>query len=226
MKLAHKEKSGSHITVDFKTVEQNPPSLFTRALVDELEKHVGFSQGRLKPGVGVDRAHQSEKGLVIYADMPSWGVKFPLSPFILQLLCYLEITPGQLSGIAWCYLNSFEYIFEEYGDRFRDSPLNVPTVPVFLHYFNFMQDKSWITVRRRRELFHNISKLDRNADKFVFLPRDPDNMHLDAGWREFTEEKWKVQIWIPARHELNCWEKEVVYRIEEIRKGNTTFKSK
>ena len=219
MKVTQSEKTGGNITLVFETVEQSPPSLFTRDLVNELESHLGLSEGRLRPATGMDRAHHSEKGLAIYADMPSWGVKFPLSPFVVQLLSYLEIAPGQLSGIAWCYINSFEHLFEKYKDEFADSPLNVPTVPVFLHYFNFMLDKSWVTVKRRRALFHPINKLDRHADKFVFLPRDPDNAHLDAGWREFVEEEWKVQVWVLGRHDLNCWEKEVVYRIEQIRKS-------
>ena len=223
MKISPSEKSGGNVTLVFKTVEENPPSLFTRELVDELERLLGFNQGRLKAGTGVDRAHQSQKGLAIYADMASWGVKFPLSPFVLQLLCHLEITPGQLSGMAWCHINSFAHIFKEYKNKFIDCPLNVPTVPVFLHYFDFQQDKSWLTTRRRRHLFHHITKVDRNADKFVFLPRDPDNMHLDAGWRQFIEEEWKVQIWVPGKHELNCWEKEVIYRIERIRQGNVIF---
>ena len=219
MKISDSEQKGDTVTLNFKTVEENLPSLFIRELVDELEHYLGLTQGRLRPGTGVDRAHQSEKGLAIYTDMPSWGVKFPLSPFVLQLLCYLEITPGQLSGMAWCHINSFEHIFKEYKNELADCVVNFPTVPVFLHYFDFMADKSWLTTRRRRPLFHQITKVDRNADKFVFMPRDPDNSNADAGWRQFIEEEWKIQIWVPGRHNLNCWEKECVYRLEQIRQG-------
>ena len=180
--MSKTESIGNHINVNLTTVEESAPSALNLELRNELERHLGFSQGRLKPVAENFRAHQSEHGLVIYGDFPSWGVKFPLSPFVLQFLCYLEIPPAQLSGMAWCYLNSFEYIFDEHKDRFAECPLNVPTVPVFLHYFSFQQDKSWITTRRRRDLFHNINKVDRHTDKFVFLPRNPDHKHLDAGW--------------------------------------------
>ena len=83
MKVSKTESIGSHITVSLKTVEESAPSAFSRDLIDELEGHLGFSQGRLKPVAANYRAHQSEYGLVMYGDFPSWGVKFPLSPFVL-----------------------------------------------------------------------------------------------------------------------------------------------
>ena len=219
MKVSKSESIGNTINVSLETVEESAPSALSREMFTELEEFLGFSSGRLRPVTPNQRAHQSEFGLVVYGDFPSWGVKFPLSPFVLQFLNYLEITPAQLSGMAWCYLNSFEYIFEQYKDKFAECPLNVPTVPVFLHYFNFQQDKSWVTARKRRHLFHNINKVDRHPDKFAFLPRNPDHEHLDAGWREFVEEEWKVQIYVPGRRELNCWEKICIDTIESIKKG-------
>ena len=74
MKVIPKEKNGHHINLSLKTVEENPPTLFTRDLVTELEKHLGLSKGRLLLGTGEDRAHHAEKGLCIYAGMPTWGV--------------------------------------------------------------------------------------------------------------------------------------------------------
>ena len=59
--------------------------------------------------------------------------------------------------------------------------------------------------------------------RFAFLARSPDSVYLDAGWREFIEEDWKHQVWIPARTELSDWEKIVINRIEEIRKGKIEF---
>ena len=223
MQIIPKEKIGHDLNLSFSTVELTTPNLTSRDLIRELEKNLGLSRGRLKPAGEGDRAHQAEKGLSIYSGMPTWGVRFPLNPFILQVLCYLELAPGQLSGMAWCYLNSFAYIFEEHKAAFADCPLNVPTLPVFMHYFSFIPDKSWVTVRKRRDLFHSINKLERNYDKFVFLPWTPDTLHLDLGWREFIDEDWKNKIFIPGRADLHPWEKEVIFRIEQIREGKILF---
>ena len=89
-----------------------------------------------------------------------------------------------------------------------------------MHYFNFIQDKSWLTVRKRRDLFKSINKVEKQYDKFVFLPWTPDTLHLDLGWRDFIEEDWVEKIFIPGKPDANPWEKEVIYRIEEIRKGS------
>ena len=76
MKVSKNESIGNHINISLQTIEESAPSALSREIINELEGHLGFSQGRLKPVAPSYRAHQSEHGLVIYGDFLSWGVKF------------------------------------------------------------------------------------------------------------------------------------------------------
>lgn len=95
-----------------------------------------------------DVPHDSTKGHSFYWKSAHYGVRFPLSNFVRSILTTLDIAPAQLTGIAWCHINSFEWIFRHH-DAFKNTPVREPTLDLFLFYYSFVVDKSWITVRRR-----------------------------------------------------------------------------
>ena len=190
-----------------------------------LEQKMGLSNGRLRVPSITDRACDTEKGLCVYNNMPSWGLKFPLSDFVQSLLQTLNISLGQISGASWCYINSFEHLFTFFADKLMFCRVKKPTVNLFFHYYTFILDKekSWLLCCKRRnlKLLKPISKIADWKDTFFFLP--PDNDDLDSQWRKAVNPSWNLKINIPGRRKLSEEEKKVVRVFYEISKG--TFRT-
>ena len=106
------------MTIDLTEVKKREPLsedlLLRKGL---LESKLGLSAGRLKIPSPSDRVCDSEKGLSLYDNMPSWGVKLPLSDFVQCLVKALNVSLSQISGTSWCIINSFEHLFSFYADK-------------------------------------------------------------------------------------------------------------
>ena len=162
-----------------------------------------------------DRASNSDKGLCLYWRMPSWGMTFPLSDFKKQVLLVLNCPPAQVSGMAWCYLCSFEKLFETHSQQFADCPLKSPTLGVCLFYFGFFREKSYISVRNRdpkRKLFH-LTKVEKDFSKFFFLALQDS----DSEWSSWVNPVWQLSVKLPCRVFLTTKEKCVVALLEQLR---------
>ena len=190
-----------------------------------MEKKLGLSNGRLKIATPADRACDSDKGLSIYDNMPSWGVKLPLSEFVQSLVKALNVSLSQISGTSWCYINSFEHLFSFYSDKLEFCKVKKPTLGLFFHYYTFISDKSWLICCKRKKLsgrpevklLKPISKIQDWKDTFFFLPSDEED--LDAMWKGAVCLSWKLKVTVPGRVKLSEEEKKVVRVFYSISKG-------
>jgi hypothetical protein len=82
-----------------------------------------------------DHTHDHNKGMCIYWKMPKCGFRLPLTTFKKLLLRTWDVTPAQLTGVAWCTITSFEKLYEE-----TSGPLGgrAPTIGMFNHYFSLV----------------------------------------------------------------------------------------
>jgi hypothetical protein len=87
----------------------------------ELEEHLGVCGCLISPD-STDRTYFTDKGMRFYSYSGRWGVQLPFSNFILEVLTTLQIAPSQLTGVAWCYLNSFQELFQDYQSVFDNAP--------------------------------------------------------------------------------------------------------
>lgn len=129
------------------------------------------------------RACGSQLGVALYAKSGLCGVQFPLSPFVVDILRLLGVPPGQLTGVAWCHVNSFEYFFHKHQEELPTAPVRLPTVGMFLHLYSFIPVKSWVTVKKRGKInqFGTISKIDSwNRGWFYLHPSSEDYQRLGA----------------------------------------------
>ena len=190
-----------------------------------LESKLGLSAGRLKIPSSSDRVCDSEKGLSLYDNMPSWGVKLPLSEFVQSLIRALNVSLSQISGTSWCIINSFEHLFSFYADKLRYCRVKKPTLNLFFHYYTFISDKGWLTCCKRKrlpnkpevKLLKPISKVQDWKNAFFFLP--PDVNELDSMWRGSVNPSWNLQVTVPGKKELTEEEKKVVRIFYSLSKG-------
>ena len=85
-----------------------------------------------------DRACHHLRGMAFYFKSAYFGIRFPLSSFIVGVLTRLKVPPGQLTGVAWCALNSFEQLFQDFADELQDLSPSRPSLAMFLHLYSFM----------------------------------------------------------------------------------------
>lgn len=79
-----------------------------------------------------DRAHDQENELCVYWKMTK---------------CGLQVTPAQLTVVTWCYISSFERMFEELRGKFGQLK---PTLCLFANYFSFYKfSKYFISVKKK-----------------------------------------------------------------------------
>ena len=201
--------------LDMKIAKGIEPEIITSKELKIVAKDLGFKEGRLVGASGNDRIYHTKRGMGLYLRMPQWGVKFPLSHFFKQVLCILRIPPSQLSGTAWCYMASFEAIFQLYEKDFESSLLRKPTLPIFLFYFSFQPDRSWVTVRvTKNKLFNQFSKVDKIVSKYMYLPVQEEE---DSSWCNYLPMKWREEVVMPARRSLTSHENFALNIIESIR---------
>ena len=200
--------------LDMKCVKEIEPDVITSKELKMAAKELGFKEGRLIAASRNDKIYHTKRGMGLYLKMPQWGTKFPLSHFIKQTLCILRIPPSQLSGTAWCYMSSFEAIFQLYKKDFESSLLRRPTLPIFLFYFSFQPDRSWVTVRvTKNKLFNQFSKVDKAVNKYMYLPLEEE----DYSWCNYLPIKWREEVTMPGRRNLTSHEKFALNIIETIR---------
>jgi hypothetical protein len=138
-----------------------------------------------------------------------------LSNFVLSILSLLDVAPTQLTGTAWCQINSFERLLRHH-EAFEGLPHREPTVDLFLFYYYLKMDKSWITVKRRARVnpFLRIRKLERWNRGFFFLGNC-------SGWfdvlnKQGVRASWNLDVTLPGRRELAPEERALAVKIFEI----------
>ena len=142
---------------------------------------------------------------------------FPLSPFVLSVLQLLDIAPSQLTGVAWCHINSFESFLHSLAVRSQCSPETMrPTVGLFLEYYRFIRSDSWVSTRKRSgNPFDVISKVNLWQKGFYFLPSSSATDALLAGVRR----EWNFKVILPGRRALKSYEANIRLRIGALCSG-------
>ena len=164
---AERVRTGEVPTTEIDRVTAVP--LYDRE-VEQFKRDMGIPEDRdVVSGRKGDRVSVTDRGMCLYWKMPTWGVRFPFSPFIQSVLMALKCAPVTLSQMAWCYLNSFEALWGQYRREFSNCPLQTPTMGIFLCYYSFITDRSWVTVRQTKNKLFSWSKVDRMPNRFLYL---------------------------------------------------------
>jgi hypothetical protein len=129
--------------------------------------------------------------MCIYWKMPKCGFRLPLTTFKKLLLRTWDVTPAQLTGVAWCTITSFEKLYEE-----ASGPLGgrAPTIGMFNHYFSLVASNDYYTIRKKLgviEIFDsnntNIQRINLWNLGWVYI--------LDSGSHKYLKKlcpNWKL----------------------------------
>ena len=128
----------------------------------------------------------------------------------------LKCVPVTLSGMAWCYLNSFEALWGLHRREFANCPLQTPTLGMFLCYYSFITDRSWVTVRQTKNKLFSWSKVDRTPNRFLYLGIRPAE---DEDWTSYVCWEWQTGVYLRGRVPLSTRELCAVEIIERIRES-------
>ena len=175
---------------------------------NERRRELGIALGigdKLIIAAPEDRAHQSSKGMSFYWRSDWCGIHLPFSPFVVDILRTLRVAPAQLAAVAWCHINSFEDMFYCNDLYFGNLPDKMPTLSLFLEFYEFVRSNSWISIRKRTDCFASINKIEDWSKGFYYLPHSEITPELLGNINIRTE--WNEKVELPGRRFLTKIEK-------------------
>jgi hypothetical protein len=161
-----------------------------------------------------DRAHESEKGMCFYWRSDWCGIRLPFSKFVVEILRTLNVAPAQLNAVAWCHINSFEALFRSHDKIFGNLPDKIPTLSLFLEFYEFARSGSWIGIRKQTDRFISIRKIEDWSKGFFFLPHSEVTPELLGNVNVRTS--WNDHVILPGRRYLNMQERRMQRLVEKL----------